>query len=631
MSRLYKPGDGYASSFAISSSTGAASNADSLPTGSLLRSGVLDASTSVVISNTATGLYKAACTIPSGYLPGDTVELLISASVVGVATKAITDRIRLVNFDSTTNGTGGLPTLGSSIGQLTLTSGTVTVGTNNDKTGYTASTVSDKTGYSLATSQAFNTTGSVGSVTGSVGTVVGLTASSIATTVWSDTSPGDFGILGSPGKAILTYLDSAVSSRSSYAGTDTSGTTTLLARLTNLRAGFLDNLSGGSVALASGVIVSTNNDKSGYSLASSQTFNTTGAVGSVVGGVVVSINNDKLGYSVNNVSDKTGYSLASSQSYSTTGSVGSVLSPVSLSGKPGVSLAASDVSGNLPAIVNAYATGKDPETQVWEASLGAHANTGTFGLLSRPLYAANANGGGLASITLDGNASSVDDYYTGQTLVTLTNPGSGQARTITAYNATTKVATLNPAWSVQPSVGTKFAIYPANTNYPLNFRNFLIGSDGSITAGSIIDKTGYSLAFTQTFSTTGSVGAIASGVTVASNLDKSGYSLASTQNFSTSGNVATVTSVVSPVVVGTNQDKSGYQLSSSGLDSIQVEAGINARQALALTMDAAGSGIVSGAASSTITVRNPTGSQTRIVAMVDADGNRLNIALSPPI
>ena len=44
---------------------------------------------------------------------------------------------------------GGGVTAGTGTGQISLSSGTVTVGTNNDKTGYTASTVSDKTGYSL--------------------------------------------------------------------------------------------------------------------------------------------------------------------------------------------------------------------------------------------------------------------------------------------------------------------------------------------------------------------------------------------------------------------------------------------------------------------------------------------------
>jgi len=41
----------------------------------------------------------------------------------------------------------------------------------------------------------------------------------------------------------LANLDATVSSRSTYAGADTSGTTTLLGRLTGTRAGYLDNIS----------------------------------------------------------------------------------------------------------------------------------------------------------------------------------------------------------------------------------------------------------------------------------------------------------------------------------------------------------------------------------------------------
>lgn len=68
---------------------------------------------------------------------------------------------------------------------ITATTGQVTVGTNNDKTGYTASTVSDKTGYSLTATTGLgnqtaditgNLSGSVGSVTGAVGSVTGHTA-----------------------------------------------------------------------------------------------------------------------------------------------------------------------------------------------------------------------------------------------------------------------------------------------------------------------------------------------------------------------------------------------------------------------------------------------------------------------
>lgn len=98
MARMYKSGDAYHRSFSISSSTGAATNADSTPTGTLYVNGVSNAAT-VTISNPATGLYHASATLPGA--AGDVVELAISATVGGVATKDFVDSIRLVGFDST--------------------------------------------------------------------------------------------------------------------------------------------------------------------------------------------------------------------------------------------------------------------------------------------------------------------------------------------------------------------------------------------------------------------------------------------------------------------------------------------------------------------------------------------------
>lgn len=81
---------------------------------------------------------------------------------------------------------------------------------------------------------------------------------------------------------------------------------------------------------------------------------------------------------------------------------------------------------------------------------------------------------------------------------------------------------------------------------------------------------------------------------------------------------------------------SGVRLTSDGLDPVIVEVAaggapqINARQALALVVDAAGSGILSGAATSTVTVKNPGGTATRIVATCDTSGNRSAVMLTPP-
>lgn len=70
---------------------------------------------------------------------------------------------------------------------ITVTTGEVTVGTNNDKTGYTASTVSDKTGYSISgtktTLDALNdiaataivSGGAINTTTGAVDTVTAVT------------------------------------------------------------------------------------------------------------------------------------------------------------------------------------------------------------------------------------------------------------------------------------------------------------------------------------------------------------------------------------------------------------------------------------------------------------------------
>jgi len=66
-------------------------------------------------------------------------------------------------------------------------------------------------------------------------------AATIASTIWDKLLTG-ITTAGSIGKLIKDYLDAAISTRSTYTGTDTSGTTTLLSRLSSQRATNLDNL-----------------------------------------------------------------------------------------------------------------------------------------------------------------------------------------------------------------------------------------------------------------------------------------------------------------------------------------------------------------------------------------------------
>ena len=75
------------------------------------------------------------------------------------------------------------------------------------------------------------------------------------------------------------------------------------------------------------------------------------------------------------------------------------------------------------------------------------------------------------------------------------------------------------------------------------------------------------------------------------------------------------------------------KLASDGLDSITVETGVNARQALSPIL-AASTGVISGASNSssmTITVKAANNSATtRIAATADRYGNRSSVALTLP-
>ena len=90
-----------------------------------------------------------------------------------------------------------------------------------------------------------------------------------------------------------------------------------------------------------------------------------------------------------------------------------------------------------------------------------------------------------------------------------------------------------------------------------------------------------------------------------------------------------VSAVVAPVVVSQNNDKVGYSLTASGLDSIVVEPGVNARQALSPIL-AATAGVVTGAGSGTITIKGGNVATTRIMAATDNLGNRSAVVLTLP-
>lgn len=76
-------------------------------------------------------------------------------------------------------------------------------------------------------------------------------------------------------------------------------------------------------------------------------------------------------------------------------------------------------------------------------------------------------------------------------------------------------------------------------------------------------------------------------------------------------------------------DKTGYKLAADGVDLIVAESGINMRQATALIL-AVSAGKISGADTTTVTIKGADTSTTRVLATVDTSGNRSSMTLTPP-
>jgi len=100
---------------------------------------------------------------------------------------------------------------------------------------------------------------------------------------------------------------------------------------------------------------------------------------------------------------------------------------------------------------------------VWQTTKANLTNTlesaGAF-QASSTLRTATAQAGGATTITLDGNASSINDFYNNQFVVILTGTGVGQSRLISSYVGSTRVATVDTAWLTNPDNTSVFAIVP---------------------------------------------------------------------------------------------------------------------------------------------------------------------------
>lgn len=93
------PGGSYFEFFTTRDETGAAVNADSLPTVSVYIDGILSAPAAALltVTNMATGLYKVTGTLSAPFSLSNQVAIVVSATVVGVVYTALLESIKVDN------------------------------------------------------------------------------------------------------------------------------------------------------------------------------------------------------------------------------------------------------------------------------------------------------------------------------------------------------------------------------------------------------------------------------------------------------------------------------------------------------------------------------------------------------
>ncbi len=89
------PSGNYYAECVTSNSTGAAANADSLPTAKATRNGADDGNFALTVAALDAGHYTVTGTVPSNYAQGDVVQVSLAATIGGVNTKAVIDECQV--------------------------------------------------------------------------------------------------------------------------------------------------------------------------------------------------------------------------------------------------------------------------------------------------------------------------------------------------------------------------------------------------------------------------------------------------------------------------------------------------------------------------------------------------------
>jgi hypothetical protein len=121
-----------------------------------------------------------------------------------------------------------------------------------------------------------------------------------------------------------------------------------------------------------------------------------------------------------------------------------------------------------------------------DASVAAY-GTGLSPML--PIRSATAQGGGANSITLDASASATDGLYDPSIILIRSGTGAGQARMITQYTGSSKVAIVDRTWRTNPDNTSVFEIYPVDNLTSVNEGLAQGGGASTITLNALASTT----------------------------------------------------------------------------------------------------------------------------------------------
>ncbi len=360
------------------------------------------------------------------------------------------------------------------------------------------------------------------------------TAAQVATAVWQDLLAGsDFATASSIGKLLKDDIDATITSR--------------MATYTQ-PTGFL------AATFPSGTIANTTNITAGTIATATNVTTVNGLAANVI--TAASIAADAIG-----ASELAADAVTEIQAgLATAAALATVQSDTD---DIQTRLPAALVGGRIDASVGAMAANVLTAAALADAAIDRAAFASDTGL--QPIRSNTAQAGAATTITLDAGASASDSFYNNALILLTGGTGAGQARFITAYVGSSKVATV-ATWVTNPDVTSTFAILPFDA----------VAGASAPTAAQVATTVWQDLLAGSDFTTASSIGKLLKDdidATVTSRM----ATYAQPTGFLTatfpSGTVANTTNITAGIIttttnLTTNNDKTGYGLSAAAIQAI---------------------------------------------------------------